>query len=261
MAGVSITRLDGSDVQQNGAHFKRIGVVREHLRRGYKVEMLPYPSEEGKFLIRLVKPRYGKVTSAEVDSYYEVVAKNKAEAEAFIKKDGLWGGALAERIAAEIGRHGEVLAFNRMDAGTRMVDSVTGKGMSFENVKQYQNRSNNGLDVLAQIKHVDPPPPPNVGDFVAFEVKATLGALDNPPRLSKAQKDRETFVRTRLEAARNGTGSYPGLGLADTDFIKDALDAFGDGDMLFRKIGVRMDHSGALASTGGKLPMEVTAWQ
>ena len=107
---------------------------------------------------------------------------------------------MAERIAARIGKRGEAYAVNRMNAGTRMVDNVTGKGMTFSNVKQYQNGSDNGLDLLAQIRTVDPPPPPHVGDFVAFEVKSTLGALDNPPGLSKAQRDRETFVRTRLEA-------------------------------------------------------------
>ena len=260
MAGINITRIDGGDVQQSGAHFKRVGTVRANLRKGYQVEMLPYPSEDGKFLVRLVKPKRGSVTSANVDSYYEVIAKNKTEAEAFIKKDGLWGGALAERIAARIGKRGEVHAVNRMASGSRMVDSVTGKGMSFENIKQFQNASDNGLDVLAQIKQVDPPPPPHVGDFVAFEVKSTLGALDNPPSLSRAQRDKETFVQTRLEAAREGVGSYPQLPDNDLRFIRRALAARRAGTMLFRKVGVRMDHSGALASTGGKTPMEMTAW-
>ncbi len=40
----------------------------------------------------------------------EVIAKNQEEAEVFILKDGLWGGALAERIAARIGKRGEGFA-------------------------------------------------------------------------------------------------------------------------------------------------------
>ena len=115
--------------------------------------------------------------------------------------------------------------------------------------------------MLAQIRTVDPPPPPSAGDFVAFEVKSTLGALDNPPGLSRAQRDREVFVETRLKRALEGSGSYPALSDADADFIEDALSALEDSAMHFRKIGIRMDHSGALASTGGKPAMEMTAWQ
>ena len=51
------------------------------------------------------------------------------------------------------------------------------------------------------------------------------------------------------------------LGEPDADFIEDALSALEDSAMHFRKIGIRMDHSGALASTGGKPAMEMTAWQ
>jgi len=261
---VTIKKLDGSTVKPSGAHFKRLGMIRANLRKGYQVEYAPYPNENGSWLVRLVRPRRGVVSNAQVDSYFQIVAKNQDEAEAFILKNELWGGALAERIAARIGKRGEVHAINQMNAGTRMVDSVTGKGMTFRNIKQYQNRSDNGLDMLAQIRTVDPPPPPSAGDFVAFEVKSTLGALDNPPGLSRAQKNpgrNNGFVETRLKRALEGSGSYPALSDADLDFIEDALSALEDSAMHFRKIGIRMDHSGALASTGGKPAMEMTAWQ
>ncbi len=99
---------------------------------------------------------------------------------------------------------------------------------------------------------------------MAFEVKSTLGALDDPPGLSRAQKNpgrNNGFVETRLKRALEGSGSYPALSDADVDFIEDALSALEDSAMHFRKIGIRMDHSGALASTGGKPAMEMTAWQ
>ena len=71
-----------------------------------------------------------------------------------------------------------------------MVDSVTGKTLEFASVKQFQNASGNGVDILARLaKDAEPAPPPNAGDFFAFEVKSTLGALDNPPGLSAAQKN------------------------------------------------------------------------
>ncbi len=259
-----IRRLDGSTVNPGGAHFKRLGVVRANLRRGYKVELLPYPREDGRWLVRLVKPGRGANT-AKVDSYYEVMAKSQDEAEAFIKKDGLWGGALAERISTRIGKRGEAHAVARLAPGNKVVDGVTGKTLEFDSVKQYQNASDNGLDVLARLaKDAHPSPPPYAGDFMAFEVKSTLGAVDNPPRLSRAQKNpgrSNGFVESRLNAALDGTGSYPALGRADKDFIEDALDAMNQNSMHYRKIDVRMDHSGALASTGGKPSMEVKTWQ
>lgn len=142
----------------------------------------------------------------------------------------------------------------------RVVDSVTGKGMSFGQIKQYQNPSGHGIDILAQISTVDPPPPPNAGDFVAFEVKSTLGAVDDPPRLSGAQKDAKGFTRIRLELAKAGQKGFPELSMDDADIIDDAIDAIASNKMQFRKIDIRMDHSGALASTTGKTTMEIKSW-
>lgn len=263
MGGVKVKRIDGGSAQPSGISFRRLGAVRANIRRGYQVEMLPYPREDGKWLIRVVRPKRGNVPSAEVDSYFEVIAKSQDEAEAFIKKDGLWGGALAERVAHRIGKRGEAHAVAKLSSG-RVVDSVTGKGMSFGQVKQYQNPSGHGVDILAQISAVDPPPPPNAGDFVAFEVKSTLGAVDDPPRLSKMQQNpgkKGGFVETRLARAQDGGSGYAALPSADRRFIQKALAAQRSGTMQFRKIDIRMDHSGALGSTGGKSPMEIKAWQ
>lgn len=88
---VTATKIDGGSVTVSGASFRRIWAIKANLRRGYQVEMMPYPDAAGKWLIRVVKPKNGNVTSAEVDSYFEVMAKSREEAEAFIKKDGLWG--------------------------------------------------------------------------------------------------------------------------------------------------------------------------
>lgn len=117
-----VNRIDGASVDPTGFHFKRIGVMRANIRRGYQVEMLPYPRDDGKWLVRVVKPKRGNVSSAEVDSYFEIIAKNQEEAEAFIKKDGLWGGALAERVAARIGKRGEAHAVRRLAPGGRVVE-------------------------------------------------------------------------------------------------------------------------------------------
>lgn len=259
-----VNRIDGASVDPTGFHFKRIGVMRANIRRGYQVEMLPYPRDDGKWLIRVVKPKRGNVSSAEVDSYFEIIAKNQEEAEAFIKKDGLWGGALAERVAARIGKRGEAHAVRRLAPGSRVVDSVTGKTLEFASVKQFQNASDNGVDILARLaKDAEPMPPPNAGDFFAFEVKSTLGALDNPPGLSAAQKDPVRvggFVETRIVRALEGKGSYPPLDGNDAAMLEDALDAITSGTIHTRKIDIRMDHAGALASTGGKAAMEIKAW-
>lgn len=259
MGGVKVKRIDGGSAQPSGISFRRLGAVRANIRRGYQVEMLPYPREDGKWLIRVVRPKRGNVPSAEVDSYFEVIAKSQDEAEAFIKKDGLWGGALAERVAHRIGKRGEAHAVAKLSSG-RVVDSVTGKGMSFGQVKQYQNPSGHGVDILAQISAVDPPPPPNAGDFVAFEVKSTLGAVDDPPRLSKRQKDAKGFTASSLEQARTGSAGYPKLAAQDKMFIRDVMDALSEDALHYRKLDIRMDHSGALASAGGKAPVEIKAW-
>lgn len=260
-----VNRIDGASVDPTGFHFKRLGVTRANIRRGYQVEMLPYPRDDGRWLVRVVKPKRGNVSSAEVDSYFEIIAKNQEEAEAFIKKDGLWGGALAERVAARIGKRGEAHAVRRLAPGSRVVDSVTGKTLEFASVKQFQNASDNGVDILARLaKDAEPTPPPNAGDFFAFEVKSTLGALDNPPGLSAAQKNPNRpggFVETRLERALLTDGSYPSLSDVDRRFIQRALSAKGSGGMHYRRIDIRMDHSGALAATGGKAAMEVKTWQ
>jgi hypothetical protein len=212
--------------------------MRANIRRGYQVEMLPYPRDDGKWLVRVVKPKRGNVSSAEVDSYFEIIAKNQEEAEAFIKKDGLSGG--------------------------RVVDSVTGKTLEFASVKQFQNASGNGVDILARLaKDAEPAPPPNAGDFFAFEVKSTLGALDNPPGLSAAQNNpikRRGFLETRIIRALEGTGSYPPLSASDETLLEDALDAVRGLAIYTRKIDIRMDHSGSLASTGGKMAMEIREW-
>lgn len=255
-----VNRIDGASVDPTGFHFKRIGVMRANIRRGYQVEMLPYPRDDGKWLVRVVKPKRGNVSSAEVDSYFEIIAKNQEEAEAFIKKDGLWGGALAERVAARIGKRGEAHAVRRLAPGGRVVDSVTGKTLEFASVKQFQNASGNGVDILARLaKDAEPAPPPNAGDFFAFEVKSTLGALDNPPGLSAAQKEAD-FVQSRLERAMRARGSYPSLSNDDKRFVRDALIAADAGTLYSRKIDIKMDHSGALASTGGKQSMEIKSW-
>ncbi len=259
MGGVKVKRIDGGSAQPSGISFKRLGAVRANIRRGYQVEMLPYPREDGKWLIRVVRPKRGNVPSVEVDSYFEVIAKSQDEAEAFIKKDGLWGGALAERVAHRIGKRGEAHAVAKLSSG-RVVDSVTGKGMSFGQVKQYQNPSGHGVDILAQISAVDPPPPPNAGDFVAFEVKSTLGAVDDPPRLSGAQKDVEAFVRSRLTNAFQGLNGYPTLPGNERRLIQSALFSMSKDKLQYRKIDIRMDHSGALGSAGGKPPMEIKSW-
>lgn len=259
-----VNRIDGASVDPTGFHFKRLGVMRANIRRGYQVEMLPYPRDDGKWLVRVVKPKRGNVSSAEVDSYFEIIAKNQEEAEAFIKKDGLWGGALAERVAARIGKRGEAHAVRRLAPGSRVVDSVTGKTLEFASVKQFQNASGNGVDILARLaKDAEPTPPPNAGDFFAFEVKSTLGALDNPPGLSAAQKNpikRRGFLETRIIRALEGTGSYPPLSASDETLLEDALDAVRGLAIYTRKIDIRMDHSGSLASTGGKMAMEIREW-
>lgn len=264
MGGVKVKRIDGGSAQPSGISFRRLGAVRANIRRGYQVEMLPYPREDGKWLIRVVRPKRGNVPSAEVDSYFEVIAKSQDEAEAFIKKDGLWGGALAERVAHRIGKRGEAHAVAKLSSG-RVVDSVTGKGMSFGQVKQYQNPSGHGVDILAQISAVDPPPPPNAGDFVAFEVKSTLGAVDDPPRLSKMQQNpgkKGGFVETRLARAQDGAkAGYPSFSDDEIDTLTEAMFSIRTGRMLFRKIDIRMDHSGNLGSAGGKPPMEIKSWQ
>ena len=90
------------------------------------------------------------------------------------------------------------------------------------------------------------------------------GALDNPPGLSAAQKNPNRpggFVETRLERALLTDGSYPSLSDVDRRFIQRALSAKGSGGMHYRRIDIRMDHSGALAATGGKAAMEVKTWQ
>lgn len=257
---VTVTKVSGGSTTVSGVSFRRIQTVKANIRRGYQVELAPYPNTQGKWLVRVIKPRNGNVTSAEVDSYFEVMAKSQREAEAFIKKDGLWGGALAERIASRIGKRGEAHAIARLTNPNGIVDNVTGKRMKFGNIRQYQNRSNNGLDILAEISEVAPPPPPRAGDFVAFEVKSTLGAADNPPSLSRAQRNPQQFTQTRLAHALQGFGSYPQLSRSDRDFIGDALDAIRDQAIIYRKINIRMDHSGALASTSGRSSMEIRQW-
>lgn len=261
---VTVKKVDGGSVTVSGASFRRLRAIKANLRRGYQVEMMPYPDAAGKWLIRVVKPKNGNVTTAEVDSYFEVMAKSKEDAEAFIKKDGLWGGALAERVAKKIGDRGEAHALAKLIGPSGIVDGVTGKSMKFNAAKQYQNASGHGLDILAQISEVAPPPPPRVGDFFAFEVKSTLGAFDDPPRLSKAQKNPGKsggFVETRLTNALKGNGGYQNLPSAERRFIQKALAEWRSGNMQYRKIDIRMDHSGALASVGGKPPMEVKPWQ
>lgn len=257
---VTATKIDGGSVTVSGASFRRIWAIKANLRRGYQVEMMPYPDAAGKWLIRVVKPKNGNVTSAEVDSYFEVMAKSREEAEAFIKKDGLWGGALAERVAKKIGDRGEAHALAKLTGPDGIVDSVTGKKMKFSSVKQYQNASNNGVDALGQISEVDPPPPPKVGDFVSFEIKSTLGVPDDPPSLSRAQRDPVTFNRTRLGRALDEDGSFPELEDDDLDFLEKAIAAMDTGAMHYRRIGVRMDHAGHLGSTNGKREFEVKSW-
>ncbi len=259
MGKLTVTRIDGSDVENTGVQFRRLGGVKANIRRGYQVEFYPYPREDGKWLVRVVKPRRGANNYA-VDSYYEVIAKNQEEAEAFILKDGLWGGALAERIAARIGKWGEGFVVARMRGG-RVLDNVSGKHLTFREIKQFQNGSDNGLDILARLaRDAEPTPPPHAGDFVAFEVKSTLGAISDPPGLSAAQKNPTQFVESRLTRASNGTDGYPLPSKTERAFIQDALDALDDGSLLFRKVDVRMDHSGALAGTGGKPAMEFKTW-
>ena len=258
---VTVRKVDGSSVKVSGASFRRIRAIKANLRRGYQVEMMPYPDAAGKWLIRVVKPRNGNVSSAEVDSYFEVMAKTKKEAEAFIKKDGLWGGALAERMAKKIGERGEAHFMSLIRPGRALRDDVLKKSLEFDMVRQFRNASDNGVDIIARLgKDAVPHPPPRAGDIVSFEVKSTLGAVDDPPRLSTAQKDKVSFTKTRLQSAKDGTGSYPPLSRADKDFIDDALDAIEDGNVLYRKIDIRMDHSGALSSVNGKKAVEIKEW-
>lgn len=258
---VTVKKVDGGSVTVSGASFRRIQAIKANLRRGYQVEMMPYPNTAGKWLVRVVKPKNGNVTSAEVDSYFEVIAKSQAEAEAFIKKDGLWGGALAERVAKKIGDRGEAHFVSMLRPGKVLRDDVTGKSLEFDLVKQFRNASDNGLDVLGRLaKDAVPDPPPYAGDIFSFEVKSTLGAVDDAPRLSKAQRDPKEFNRSRLNAAKSGTGSYPALSPADKNFIDDALDAIEDGTITYRKVDMRMDHSGAFLSVNGKKPVEIKEW-
>lgn len=140
-----------------------------------------------------------------------------------------------------------------------IVDSVTGKKTKFSSVKQYQSASNNGVDALGQISEVDPPPP-KVGDFVSFEIKSTLGVPDDPPSLSRAQRDPVTFNRTRLGRALDEDGSFPELEDDDLDFLEKAIAAMDTRAMHHRRIGVRMDHAGHLGSTNGKREFEVKSW-
>lgn len=187
--------------------------------------------------------------------------KAPQDAEAFIKKDGLWGGALAERVAKKIGNRGEAHFVSMIRPGKLLRDDVTGKSLEFDLVRQFRNASDNGLDVLGRLsKDAVPDPPPYAGDIFAFEVKSTLGAVDNPPQLSKAQRDRQVFTETRLIAARDGTGSYPELSLTDRDFIDDALEAIENDTITYRKVGIRMDHAGAFSSVNSKQPMELKQW-
>ena len=214
------------------------------------------------YLVRLVRPKSGNVGSAEVDSYYEIIAKSQEEAEAFIMKEGLWGGTLAERIAHRIGKRGEAHAMAMLSPGRQVYDASTGQILVFDAVKQYQNASGHGVDILGRLaKDAEPDPPPFAGDFFSFEVKSTLGAVDDPPRLSGEQKDAVRFTRTRLERASKGSGAgYPELSDSDADILDEAMLALRKGRMHFRKIDARLDHSGNPGSANGKPSMEIKSW-
>jgi RHS repeat-associated protein len=67
-----------------------------------------------------------------------------------------------------------------------------------------QNNSGHGVDLIATNSK---------GDYCWFEVKTTTSntPVTTPLALSEAQQDAENFIRTRLTAARNGSGAYSTL--------------------------------------------------
>ncbi|EEW61166.1 hypothetical protein [Tritonibacter mobilis] len=263
MAKLKVLRNGSVRSTANGATFRRMTGIAARLRKGYTVEIAPYPSANGKWLVRVVAPTRGSnQTMTTVDSYYQVVARNQAEAERFIKTDGLWGGALAERISKTIGDLGEAHFVSRL-RGAGIFDSIWGKQVRFTDIHQFQNASGHGVDAIARIAHAAPPPPPNVGDFVAFEVKSTLGVTGRPPSIGARQKTPSplAYVRDRLQRARNAP-NYPNLSAADRNFLNAALAAAGPRGtgIHLRKGEVVMDHAGNLSSAGGRPAIATRTW-
>ncbi|WP_417280331.1 hypothetical protein [Celeribacter sp.] len=160
MAKLNVLRNGSVRSTANGATFRRLTGIAARLRKGYSVEIAPYPSSSGKWLVRVVAPTRGSTQGmTTVDSYYEVIARNQAEAERFIKTDGLWGGALAERVSKTIGDIGEAHFVSRL-RGAGIFDSIWGKQVRFTDVHQFQNASGHGVDAIARVAHAPPPAAP-----------------------------------------------------------------------------------------------------
>lgn len=263
MGKVTVLRNGSVRQRANGANFRRLTGLTARLRKGYKVEIAPYPAAQGKWLVRVVAPSSGSRSSmSTIDSYYEVVAKNQAEAERFIKTDGLWGGALAERVSKNIGDLGEAHFVSRL-RGTGIYDSIWNKQVRFSEVHQFQNASGHGVDAIARVSHAAPPPPPKVGDFVAFEVKSTLGVKGRPPSIGSRQKTPTplAYVLNRLQRAR-GAANYPNLSRSERAFLNAAIAAAGPrgAGIHLRKGEVVMNHAGNLSSAGGRPAIATKTW-
>ena len=82
-----------------------------------------------------------------------------------------------------------------------------------------QSASGQGVDIIATNSK---------GDFVLFEVKSTTGSapVTQPLSLSEAQQNPENFIRTRLQSARDGIGSYKSLSPAARQTAAQALSEF-----------------------------------
>lgn len=256
MAKLIVTRNGNVRSQSNGANFRRLTGLSARLRKGYTVEIAPYPSTKGKWLVRVVAPR-GRGGTTTVDSFYEVVAKNQVEAEKFIKADALWGGALAERISKKIGDMGEAHFVSRLKTG-KILDPIWGKEIGFSDVHQFQNASGHGIDAVARIASVNGGPPPNIGDFIAFEVKSTLGVRGRPPSIGGRQKTPTplAYVLDRLNRAKT-SANYPNLSQTEQAFLDQIIAAGGrrGRGIHLRKGEVVMDHAGNLSSAGGRAPI------